>query len=271
MKIGLVLNSRKESSLRLARVILHKLRARGVYAWAECDKDRCDNHRQVDLIMVLGGDGTILRAAREYAPLGVPLVGINLGQVGFLTELEVGEVDEHMDRLVAGDYQIEERLMLGVNIRKRNKPGISYLALNDAVVRSGAARVVEMQVAIDESLLGNYRGDGVICATPTGSTGYSLAAGGPLVWPCMDALVITPINPFVLSTRPLVVDAARSITICSLTTRSVVLTIDGQIEVPLSPGDLVELTGATVKARFAKLKQESLFRCFGIRLCQGGD
>ena len=202
----------------------------------------------------IGGDGTILRAAREYAPQGVPLLGINLGKVGFLAELEVDEFDAHFERLLAGDYQLEERLMLQVDVHRSGTTINSHLVLNDAVIRTGTARVVELEVTVDEYYYGNCRGDGVICASPTGSTGYSLAAGGPVLLPVLDNMVLTPICPFSPTMRPLVVEANRSICISLPGPRTAILTLDGQKEVSLVPGDVVEVTGAAARTRLVKFK-----------------
>lgn len=255
MKVGIIVNNRKEESRILAREIVRELREHGASAWVEGEGHQ-DTRDQADIIIVLGGDGTMLRAAREYAPRGIPLVGVNLGQVGFLAELEAGEIKEYLTSLLAGVYRLEERLMLKVLVKKPGEPVQSYLGLNDAVIRAQAVRVVSLRIAVNGSPAGFYRGDGVICSTPTGSTGYSLAAGGPVVVPGLDALVITPINPFAMSARPLVVSSDRDIIISPTGFRPVLLTVDGQVEIPLSCGDTVELTGATVKTRLVKFKDE---------------
>lgn len=254
MKIGVALNLNKTSSISLARELAQKMRNYGVSVWTEAESKNGSRPWSADVIIVLGGDGTILRAAREYAPQGIPLLGINLGKVGFLAELEVDEIEAHFDRLIAGDYLLEERLMLQVDVHRSGMTIGSYLALNDAVIRTGTARVVELEVTVDEYYYGNCRGDGVICATPTGSTGYSMAAGGPVLWPVLDNIVLTPICPFSPTMKPLVVEARRSILVSLPGPRTAILTLDGQKEVSLVPGDEVEVTGAAVRTRLIKFK-----------------
>lgn len=271
MIVGIVLNSQKQRSVLLARELLDKLKQLDIQVWTEYENHEHRNRHQADLVIVLGGDGTILRAAREYSPRGIPLLGVNLGKVGFLAELQSGEVDAYLRRLVSGDFHIEERLMLQVKVKKKAQPAASYLALNDAVIRSEAVRIVELSINVDNQPLGKCRGDGIICATPTGSTGYSLAAGGPVLLPDVSSLVITPICSYNLANRPLVVDAGQRISVSLDNYRTAVLAIDGQLEVPLMPGDLVEYTGAAVKTRLVRFKTKTGWQVLGTRLYQGGE
>ncbi len=188
-----------------------------------------------DLVMSLGGDGTMLRAARMILGSGVPLLGVNLGHLGFLTAAGAGEMEAALDRMVAGDYVLERRFTLRADVLAGDGSHVvSFNSLNDMVVhKAGAARVARLEIRVgqagDEEELGSFSGDGVIVATPTGSTAYNLSAGGPIVVPTMECLTVTPVCPHTLAVRPLVVPSAEAVVIRALEPDpSLVLTVDGQ-------------------------------------------
>ena len=204
-----------------------------------------------DLVVVLGGDGTVLSAARSVRSQGPPLVGINLGSLGFLTEISRRDVAEALAVLLAGQATEERRLMLDVRVRSKGAIVASYRALNDVVLaKSTLARTVRLRVQVDEHAVSAYRSDGLIISTPTGSTAYSLSAGGPLVHPAMDAILITPICPHALTNRPLLIPARAHVTVSRSSGQDPIhLTVDGQTGGPFGQGDLLEVKRSRVALR----------------------
>src|SRR5690606_37465050 len=199
-----------------------------------------DSLDEVDLLLTLGGDGTLLRGARMVARSGVPVLGINLGHLGFLTSLSPEEMDAGLDRLMAGNTLLDERMVL--EIRAEAADGTvhsSALAINDAVLhRAGVARMLRLAVYVHGEEVGTYSADGIILSTPTGSTAYSLSAGGPIVAPVVDCIIATPICPHTLAVRPLILSAAETVTVEVLSpTEELILTVDGQERANLVPGD----------------------------------
>ena len=197
-----------------------------------------------DLVVVLGGDGTILRAARLVADLGRPVLGINLGQLGFLAGFSPDDAKPALTAALAGQLACEPRMRLAVTYKRDGAPPVVRHALNDAVIHQGAmARLIDVEAFCDDQLIAAYRADGLIIATPTGSTAYNMAAGGPIVVPGQAAMAITPICAHALTNRPLVL-GARSILRLQLAAdaRGVILTVDGQWATSFLPGDVVEMT-----------------------------
>lgn len=189
--------------------------------------------------IVLGGDGTLLAAARVFAQTCVPILGVNLGSLGFLTEVPLSELYQNLQAALDGSCEMDSRTMLCCELRRGGKMISQHEALNDIVAAQGAiARMSEFQVSVDGMFVSNYKADGLIVATPTGSTAYSLAAGGPVVVPSVDALIITPISPHALTNRPLVVQGGVEVKVsASLRQHEAFLTVDGQIGIPLRDGD----------------------------------
>jgi NAD+ kinase len=197
-----------------------------------------------DVVVVLGGDGTILRAARLVADLGRPVLGINLGQLGFLAGFSPAEAKSALGAALAGQLPCAPRMRLAVTYKREGAPPVVRHALNDAVIHQGAmARLIDVEAFCDGQLIAAYRADGLIIATPTGSTAYNMAAGGPIVVPGQAAMAITPICAHALTNRPLVL-GARSILRLQLAAdaRGVILTVDGQWATSFLPGDVVEMT-----------------------------
>jgi NAD+ kinase len=206
---------------------------------------------QSDLVVVLGGDGTFLSAARSVNSKGPPLVGINLGSLGFLTEIPRRDVARALTTLLEGKAQEERRLMLAVRVRSQGKVVATYRALNDVVLaKSTLARTVRLRVQVDEHPVSSYRSDGLIISTPTGSTAYSLSAGGPLVHPAMDAILITPICPHALTNRPLLIPARAKVMVSRSSGQDPIhLTVDGQTGGPFGRGDVLEVRRSRVPLR----------------------
>jgi NAD+ kinase len=200
----------------------------------------------LDLLVVLGGDGTMLRASRAVGDTGTPVLGINLGQLGFLAGFAPAEAQAALEHALAGQLRIEDRSRLAVTLRRANGDVLERTALNDAVVHQGAmARIVHALAWIDDAFVAEYRADGLIASTPTGSTAYNMAAGGPILIPGAAGMTLTPICAHSLTNRPLVCPAASIIQLeLGPGSRDVVLTVDGQWAVPFAPRDKVEITSA---------------------------
>ncbi len=198
---------------------------------------------QADLLIVLGGDGTLLSVARLVDDRRTPILGINLGSLGFLTEITRDEIVPVLTRLMAGELTVSERLRLDVVIRRDGVELARHRVLNDLVINKGAlARIIDMEAWVDDTYLTTFKADGLIVATPTGSTAYNLAAGGPIISPALHCLVISPICPHMLTNRPIIVSDEALIRIeVKFQDEDVALTADGQIGMPLHGGDVVEI------------------------------
>lgn len=217
-------------------------------------------HRS-DCLMVLGGDGTLLNSARLAAPSGIPVFGVNMGRLGFLTEVDVPHLYKALELLLAGEYYIEERMMLEAAVTRDSKQSQPLTGLNDAVITKGAfARLIMLDTMVDGRHFNTYNADGVIIATPTGSTAYSLSAGGPLVVPDLDLLLFTPICPHALWARPLVISPHSEVQV-TLRSRQgeIMLTVDGQLGMHLQYGDKVRVKRARCRAKFIKLNNQTFF------------
>ncbi len=216
----------------------------------------------VDAVCVLGGDGTILESARRAAPYGTPVLGVNLGRVGFMAEIEPDELDL-LERMVSGDYTIEERAMLSVSIiSSTGKVRASGMALNDAAITNGSiARIVDLELTEAGIPVATYRSDGIIVATPTGSTAYSMAAGGAIVDPRVACFCVTPICPHSLSSKPLVFPDSAVINIKNICQREKILylTIDGRANFELYRGDSVQITRSEIKTKFISIRESKFY------------
>ena len=223
---------------------------------------------RADMLICFGGDGTILHAAKDATIHNVPILGINMGSVGFMAELEEGEISQ-LERLAAGEYTTEERMMLQVRLIRGRQVVFDELALNDAVLSKGTiARVAELEVSADGVLISQLTGDGVVVATPTGSTAYSMSAGGPIVVPCSDTLVVTPVCAHQLSARPLVMAPERTITVQlpRRSRKSVHLSVDGGKSIRIAGNDRVEIRRADRHTRLVKLSGRNFYQLLNQKL-----
>jgi NAD+ kinase len=195
--------------------------------------------KAVDLMLVLGGDGTMIATARMLGDIEVPVMGVNYGGLGYLAEFPLQELFSALEAILSGDYRVQERLMLAVELRRGEELITKNRVLNDVVVnKSALARIIEIEAYLNNQFLNRFRADGLIVSTPTGSTAYNLSAGGPIIFPSMNAIVITPICPFTLSNRPIVVPDDSVIEVRLMTeNEEVALTLDGQVGFPLKAGD----------------------------------
>lgn len=218
-------------------------------------------YRIVDEVIVLGGDGTILQTAEPCGSLRIPVMGINLGRVGFMTEIEVEEIETAADRLLAGDYKIEERMMMKVSILKNDGNSSTYYALNDAVISKSNSQMISMALYREKEKINAYIADGVIISTPTGSTGYSLSAGGPVADPAMELFIATPICAHRLSSRAAILPADKNVSVHLLEDGNgeAVVTIDGQIKEYIKHGERVEMIKAQECVRLIKMGTQSFY------------
>ncbi len=219
-------------------------------------------YEKAELALVLGGDGFILDAARRAAPMGVPILGINLGRVGYMTELETDELDL-LDKYFEGEYRIDERAMLGVTvISSAGSKKFSSYALNDVVVANGStARIVDLLLMEDGENISSYRADGLIVATPTGSTAYSLSAGGPIIDPKLSCFCVTPICPHSLGARPIVFPDTAKLQVKNICSREKVLhiTVDGKATFDMFYGDVVEITKSELTTKLVRIKSGGFY------------
>ncbi len=225
----------------------------------------------VDLVIVLGGDGTLISVARLVGERNVPIVGVNLGRLGFLTEITRDELPEMLERLIADDYQISDRMMLDASIHRDDKVVGEFTVLNDVVINKGAlARIIDMETYVDGRHLTSYKADGLIISTPTGSTGYNLAAGGPIIYPDINSLLITPICPHMLTNRPIMVWSRSVIEIKVKFEDDVVFfTGDGQVGRKLLPGDRVKVRRSKSRTRLVSSPSKDYFEILRTKLNWG--
>ena len=225
---------------------------------------------QADLIVVLGGDGTLLSMARAVGDLGVPLLGVNLGELGFLTATTLDEMFPALEAWLAGRMAIDERMMLSARVLRGGQAIGEYAALNDVVItKSAMSRIVNLSVSVEGQYATAYRADGLIISTPTGSTAYSLSAGGPILFPAMDAIVLTPICSHTLTNRPIVLPAGQRVEVTLLTDQEVMVTVDGQVGLNLREGDTVEVRQATARIRLVRFPQQGFFSVLRTKLKWG--
>jgi NAD+ kinase len=220
----------------------------------------------IDLLLVIGGDGTILRTVRELRDFSIPIVSVNRGTVGFLAEIELHEAERILPMLLRGEGILEERSILSVQALRGEKTVFEGFALNEAVIAQGTiARLVDLHARVNGENLTTFHADGLIISTPTGSTAYSLAAGGPIVHPTLGATILTPINPHSFSQKPVVIPSEYpvEITVASKVGKfqdvQVILTIDGQVYVPLQSGDSMRACGCNKTVRFLRRRQDTFF------------
>ncbi len=226
----------------------------------------------VDVVLVLGGDGTFLRVARLVCKYEIPILGVNLGGLGFLTEITTDELYPMVERIISGDYSIEKREMLYATIHRGSGDRMGdYVVLNDVVINKGAvARMVDLAIYVNGSHVTTFRADGIILSTPTGSTAYSLSAGGPIVYPTLPVTIVTPICPHTLTNRPLVVSNETRIRVKVLTdTTDVYLTLDGQLGVNLRLGDVVEVRKSDTSVKLIKSPFRDYFTILKTKLMWG--
>jgi len=280
--IGIISRPRRSILAEIVPDLLGWLKQRGVSTLidsetaapvnrSEIGKTRHQIAEQSDLLLVLGGDGTLLAAAREAAPHGIPILPVNLGGLGFLTSFTLDELYPALEDALAGRSPVSERVML---LAERMHDGLiltQQRVLNEAVVHKGTlARMIELELLIDDGFVCRYRADGLIVATPTGSTAYSMSADGPIVHPAVEAILITPICPHTLSDRPIVIPDTSKIELrMAENSDSVFLTLDGQTGVPVQAGDRVRILRAKERLKLIHPPNKTYFEILRSKLKWG--
>ena len=285
MKIILCPNPFRDKGLKAARSVENLLREAGVqteYCFPfPVDKSILGDLASViqikdiktelpdaDFLICFGGDGTILHAAKDASSFGVPIIGVNMGSVGFMAELEQSELQQ-LNRLITGEYTLENRMMLDVKVVRDGRVLFRSSALNDAVVAKGAvARVIYLQVYSDKVLVSNIFGDGVILATPTGSTAYSLSAGGPIVEPAAENIIMTPISAHTIQAKSMVLDKSRAVdvTVPKHSRKVAYLSVDGGKAFKLFSGDVVQICRSRRSLCLVKLLEKSFYELVNHKL-----
>ncbi len=236
-----------------------------------CNYQKIEIPKEVEAVVVIGGDGTFLSVARFIENRPTPIIGINLGGLGFLTEISADSCLVEMSKILEGDYEIEERMRLRVTVRRDGRETFSHIVLNDAVINKGAlARIIDLETSIDGNFLTHYRGDGLIIATPTGSTAYNISAGGPIVFPAAQAVILTPICPFTLTNRPIIFPSHVTIQVkLSEPASDVTLTCDGQVGCLIGISDQVDISAAANPLRLIKAPDVDHFETLRSKLKWG--
>lgn len=268
--VGLIINRNKEQIIQIGLSLIDLLRRQQVQVVAigpEAEALQLKPSSEeafcavAQLVLVIGGDGTMLRAARTVYGRDIPILGINQGYLGFLTEIEVEKLEESLEQLLHGQYDIEHRMMLTAQVYRQGNCIAEVNALNDLVVTKGAlSRIIKMELYQGEQLVDRYHGDGLIFSTPTGSTGYSLSAGGPIVHPAMDVCIVAPICPHSLIARPLIFSPEHQLTVrLDANNAPAMLTVDGQNGVELQQGDRIQISKARYDTGLVVLEKRNFF------------
>ena len=259
-RIGFAYNPTNEAAVELSARASGWCRVRGLGEWQlqSGDLDRLTAELPTtDALVVLGGDGTFLRAARAVAEVDVPILGINLGKVGFLSKAEAADLEPVLERIIAGEYTIDERMILEGRILRGGVTGEGdrLVALNDVVIARGAlARVCHLDVSIDDVHLATFIADGLVVASPTGSTGYSFSAGGPILDPVSRNLVVTPIAAYLSAFRSVVVSPEQTVRCRVIAAHEALVSVDGREDLPIAVGDVVEVRAIERPVRFLEPK-----------------
>jgi len=283
-KVAIVANTSKPDWLSTARSIVRLLGKRSVEVIVEPEEaagalfpERSESPEapmaELDMVISLGGDGTFLRAVRFAGERDVPMAGVNLGGLGFLAEFSADTFLHSLDRILAGDYRIEERMTLQACLVREGKTIRKERALNDVVIRSsGLPRLAVLRTTVDDEYLTTYVSDGLIVATPTGSTAYSLSAGGPVVEPSLEALLVTPICPHASPNRPILIPPHRTIRIVPVKVpEGAMLAVDGQTGVELLCGDAVTVSRSDRNVRLITVNEAPYFEILRSKLGWGGS
>jgi NAD+ kinase len=262
-QIGLLYHPIIPQSHYLAAEILEFLENQGAHVWMGSHWDEAavaEQAHRLDMFITLGGDGSMLRSARMAAQQGIPILGINLGRLGFLAEVQPTEWAASLKQVLAGDYWVEERMMVQAEFWRDGHRSGCYEALNDVVVSRGAlARVVRLDAYIDGGYLTTYVADGLIVSTATGSTAYALAAGGPIVPPELQNMLLVPLAPHLSLERAVVLSKGSLVRIRVRTDHDAILTVDGQYQLELANGDWVQVAASPHVARFIRLHDRTYF------------
>ena len=277
-KVGIIAKKNKTEAIEASRNLINWLKSRGVEVIVDNEFKKEVGEfisetdlSQAELLVVLGGDGTLLSAARLIGNSDVPILGVNLGGLGFLTAFSLNELYPVIEKILFEDYETEKRMMLTTTIIRRNEVIAKYSVLNDVVINKAAiARIIDLETSIDEYYLTSFKADGLIISTPTGSTAYSMAAGGPIVFPSLHTIILTPICPHTLTNRPILVpDSVKIRVILRSKNEDVFLTFDGQVGQSLRVNDVVEIKRSERAVRLIKSPFKDYFEVLRTKLRWG--
>jgi NAD+ kinase len=279
MRIGIILKKGMPDAVDVVRGVIEFLKSKKVRVLLESEVAKTFRFRgykredialKSDLIIVFGGDGTLLSVARLVGDRGIPILGVNLGGLGFITEIHRDEIHENIEKLLSGKYNLEERITLSAEVYRRRRKRVKHTALNDVVISKGAlARMIELDININDQYVTTFKADGLIISTPTGSTAHSLSAGGPIMYPTLESFVITPICPHTLTSRPIVIPDDFKIDVMIKNGDDIFLTLDGQVGFPLRVADRVKVKKAEYKTRFVLLHDRDYFKILRTKLKWG--
>lgn len=280
-RIAIIYKRSRPEAAELAQEIRQWLERRHIEVFSQqniadstavrCSYEKLQIPENITAVIVLGGDGTFLSVARFLENRSTPITGVNLGGLGFLTEISAETCFHELEEILKGHFEIEERMRLQVAIRRNDTEVFRQSVLNDAVINKGAlARIVDLQTSINGKYLTNYRADGLIVATPTGSTAYNLSAGGPIVYPTAQAIILTPICPFTLTNRPIILPSDVTIQVkLDEPVHDLALTCDGQVGCDLAPSDKIIITAAPNPLRLIKTPSINYFNILKTKLKWG--
>ncbi len=260
-KIGIISKTGHTEPLKILKELLPWLRKKGCDVYVDSDTasalhiegyQRSQIPAMADFVVVLGGDGTMLSVARLIGEKGIPILGVNIGGLGFLTTVHKEDIFETLEKVIGGQCSVEERMMLTACVLRHSECIAEYLVVNDVDVNKGAlARIIDLETYIDNDYIATFKADGLIVATPTGSTAYALSAGGPIVYPTLSSIILAPICPHTLTNRPIVLpDNVHVDIILKSMNEDVFLTIDGQVGFSLRQNDMVQVRKSAFTARF---------------------
>jgi NAD+ kinase len=264
-RAGIYANPKKDTDLNGAAMVAQLLRARGVAVSFDAEgmppgETDVIDHAQIDVLFVLGGDGTLLKAAEKCSPFDVPMLGINLGRMGFLAEVEACGIEAAIDAVRDGHCKVEDRLMLHFSVYRGEELLLRGDALNDVVVlKKDVSRMINVELSINGALADRVSCDGMLVATPTGSTGYSLSAGGPIVCPRLECLLATPVCAHSLHSRSIVASAEDTLVMKPYASGGAVLTADGTVQREMGDGDEVRVRKSAYVARFIRFKENYFY------------
>lgn len=279
-KIGIICKIGRPEPAEILKEFLPWLRSKGYDVFPDSETaallnmngfSRAEIPAMVDIIVVLGGDGTMLGVARLVGDKGIPILGVNLGGLGFITEVSRDEIFDAVGKVLSGSCSVEERIMLTAFVIRHGEKIADFIVLNDVVVNKGAlARIIDLETYINNSYVTTFKADGLIIATPTGSTAYSLSAGGPILYPTLNSIALTPICPHTLTNRPIVLPDDFTIEIILMSeSEDVFLTLDGQVGFSLKKDDLIEIKKSAFTTRLLIPCERDYFQVLRTKLKWG--
>ncbi|MBI5417590.1 NAD(+)/NADH kinase [Candidatus Poribacteria bacterium] len=283
MTIGIVVNNKRKEAGLIVKKLINWLKNKKINFYIDREGGRFTNDKgkvflreelpeKVNLIIVLGGDGTLLNIARYAAVYGTPIMAVNLGSLGFITEIKVEEIFFNLEKFLADKHEVEERMMLEGIVLRQNKKIQKYLALNDIVISKDViSRIIHVETYVDEKYVTTYHSDGLVISSPTGSTAYSLSAGGPIVHPAMEALLLSPICPHTLTNRPIIIVPKSEIKfVLKSVEQQVMITVDGQLTLSLLPGDIIKICRSRYRTKLIVPENRNYFEVLRNKFKWGG-